>query len=61
MCCLGGSRNEYLLKYNPYLFSLDYTIDIDRRLEGKSVCGMKISKVKEVYFGEKNIGHCTSL
>ncbi|MCR2049394.1 hypothetical protein NSB25_19215 [Acetatifactor muris] len=41
----GVGRNEYLLKYNPYLFSLDYMIDIDRRLEGKTICGMKISNV----------------
>ena len=39
----------------------DYMIDIDRRLDGKNICGMKISKVKEVYFGEENIGHCASL
>lgn len=41
----GVGRKEYLLKYNPYLFPLDYMIDIDRRVEGRTICGMKISNV----------------
>ncbi len=41
----GAGRLEYISRYNPCLFPLDYMIDIDRRLEGKILCGMKISGI----------------
>lgn len=39
----GVGRNEYVKKYNPCLFTMDYMIDVDEKLEGKTICGMKIS------------------
>lgn len=41
----GVGRNEYIRKYNPYMFSMDYMIDINKELEGKIICGMKISNI----------------
>lgn len=41
----GAGRIEYIPRYNPWLFPLDYMIDMDRKLEGKTLCGMKISSV----------------
>ena len=41
----GAAKNEYMRKYNPCLFPLDYMIDINKELEGKIICGMKISNV----------------
>lgn len=39
----GVGRNEYIRKYNPFLFPMDYMIDINKELEGKTICGMKVS------------------
>ena len=41
----GAGRNEYVRKYNPCLFAMDYMIDMDKQLEGKVICGMKISNI----------------
>ena len=41
----GAGRNEYVRKYNPCLFAMDYMIDMDKQLEGKVICGMKISDI----------------
>ena len=41
----GCSKNEFILKYNPWLFPLDYMIDMNPGYHGKTICGMTISNV----------------
>lgn len=41
----GAGRLEYIPRYNPCLFPLDYMIDMDKKLEGKTLCGMKVSGI----------------
>lgn len=41
----GTSRSEYIMKYNPCIYQMDYMVDINRKLEGQTICGMKISSV----------------
>lgn len=41
----GVGKNAYVRKYNPCLFSMDYMIDTNKELEGKIICGMKISNI----------------